>query len=327
LLDRGPAPVPSRTVVQRVRRRLRAAVLRALRPYSVYQYEVNVALVRSLEFQRDQIAHLESFVQDLIASADALRRRIAEVESYGAREPALVRELRAVPYMAGDPFEVFSSPVGEVTGFRSSLAQGECGSPYACFEEVFRGPAERVTELQRPYVALVADHQPVLDVGCGRGELLVLLAAEGIEARGLDTDAGMIARCRAQGLDVTQAEATEYLDGVDDGSLGTLFCAQVIEHLDADALWRLLELARRKLKPTGLFIAETVNPHSVAALKTFWVDRTHRAPVFPEVALTMCGCAGFASAYVFAPGHTSFEKARFEATAYAVVATQGDPRA
>ena len=36
----------------------------------------------------------------------------------------------------------------------------------------------------------------------------------------------------------------------------------------------LLEIARTKLRPNGVFIAETVNPHSPRALKAFWIDPT-----------------------------------------------------
>jgi hypothetical protein len=76
----------------------------------------------------------------------------------------------------------------------------------------------------------------------------------------------------------------------------------------------------RALRPGGVWIAETVNPHRVASLKNFWVDLTHQHPIFPEVALALCGIAGFSSAYVFAPGFEDFERARFQAPSYAVVA-------
>ncbi len=198
-------------------------------------------------------------------------------------------------------------------------------SPYAGFEDVFRGPSERVTELQRPYLALVAEHAPVLDIGCGRGEFLRLLADAGIASAGVDSDPGMVARCRAAGLPAVHGDAIDYLARQEDGTLGTVFCAQVIEHLPVAALQRLLELARRKLRADGLFIAETVNPHSLAALKTFWVDLTHQHPIFPEVALAFCGLAGFGAAYVFAPGFDDFAAARFTANSYAVVARPSAP--
>ena len=326
LFRRGPAGVSVRGLKQRLRRRLGAVLLRALMPYLTYERELDRAIVARVENveaelfglrgrQSERIERLEALVEDLVATAESLRRRIADDEQ------GLRAELQAVPYIADSPFEQFESLVGDVTGYRSLKSAAGATSPYAGFEDLFRGPAERVTELQRPYLGLVAEHQPVLDVGCGRGEFLALLAAEGIVARGVDSDPGMIERCRAQGLPVALADAVEYLEGIDDARLGTVFCAQVIEHLTADQLRQLLQLARRKLEPGGLFIAETINPHSIPALKTFWVDLTHRHPVFPEVALALCALVGFSPAYVFAPGYPSFEAARFEATSYAVIAT------
>ena len=52
---------------------------------------------------------------------------------------------------------------------------------------------------------------------------------------------------------------------------------------------RFFALAEAKLAPGGVFIAETVNPHSIAASKAFWVDPTHRNPIFPEVAAALAG--------------------------------------
>jgi hypothetical protein len=131
----------------------------------------------------------------------------------------------------------------------------------------------------------------------------------------------MVQRCAQLGLEATRRDANEYLREVEEGTLGTVFSAQVIEHLPLDELRRLVELAAGRLRSGGLFIAETVNPHRIASLKTFWVDLTHRHPIFPEVALTMCASAGFESAYVFAPTFESFERARWDAPSYAVVAS------
>jgi SAM-dependent methyltransferase len=312
LLAQGPPPPPpAATLTQRLRVRLRTALLRALRPHTAYQHVLDEAIIRTLAYQNDQIERMELFILDLMAGEDVLQSRTNGLQSGG---------LQARPYLAGEPFGPLQAPVGEVSGYTVSPIRAGRETGYAGFEDLFRGPAERVTDLQRPYLPLVADHQPVLDLGCGRGEFLALLAQEGITATGVDGDPGMVERCRSQGLPVVLSDGLDHLAGLEDGSLGTVFCAQVIEHLDLDGLYRLLELSLRKLAPGGLLIAETVNPHSLAAMKTFWVDVTHRHPIFPETALALCAAAGFAPAYVFAPGHTSFEEARFASTSYAVVA-------
>ncbi len=277
----------------------------------------------------EQIERLEDLARELILTAESLRRGSADVDvamksaaRSARREIELIEtELNALPYVADSPFERMDSPVGEVVGYRSAASLRGGDSGYVDFEELFRGPAARVAESQRPYLALVREHGPVLDIGCGRGEFLALLAGEGIAAHGVDADAGMIERCRALGVEATLADANEYLEGVEDASLGTVFSAQLIEHLPYAELQRMFELSRRKLRAGGLFVAETVNPHRVSSLKTFWVDLTHRHPIFPEVALALSAIAGFEPAYVFAPTFDSFERARFQAPAYALVAT------
>jgi SAM-dependent methyltransferase len=321
LLDRGPFPIQADTVPAKAKAKARSLLLRALRPYSYYQHEVDTVVLSCLaayEHDSHRIEMLESLVEDLILALESLRRRTSAFDVIGP-------ELRAVPYMADSPFERFLAPVGEVTGYRALSEALSRSSPYTAFEDLFRGPPERVTELQRPYLGLVAGREPVLDVGCGRGEFLALLASEGVRASGVDSDPGMVERCRERGLSAELADANEHLEGLEDQTVGTVFCAQVIEHLPAPQLRRLLDLSVRKLKPGGAFIAETVNPHSIPALKTFWVDLTHQHPIFPEVALALCAIAGFQSAYVFAPGYEGYEHAKFESTSYAVVASSPAP--
>jgi SAM-dependent methyltransferase len=346
LFQRGPASVPA-SKGRRLRSVLRTGLLRVIRPYTYYQRELDAAVIAALQRQEGELEHirvrhseqierLEQLIRELILTAESLRRGTSDavvgaargtasarraIESVDVALKAVTDELRALPYVADAPFTSFEAPVGRVVGFRRPDRVRGDGSDYVAFEELFRGPPERVAESQRPYLDLIRGHGPVLDVGCGRGEFLALLAGEGIAASGVDSDAGMVERCRALGVQATLADANEHLESLTDGALGTIFSAQVVEHLPYEELRRMLELARRKLRPGGLLIAETVNPHRIASLKTFWVDLSHQHPIFPEVALAICGIAGFESAYVFAPTFESFERARFDSPAYAVVGT------
>jgi SAM-dependent methyltransferase len=193
---------------------------------------------------------------------------------------------------------------------------------YRAFEDIFRGSRERVAGLVAPYVELLADHGPVLDVGCGRGELLEALKDAGITATGVDIDEGMAAEGRALGLAIEVGDAIEYLRSQPDGALGAIVSIQVIEHLPLEALRELFALSRTKLREGGLFVAETVNPHALHALKTFWVDLTHRHPIFPEVTLALAGAAGFSEAFFWHPGGVGdIAVDRFVQSSYALVAT------
>src|SRR5262245_39645266 len=164
---------------------------------------------------------------------------------------------------------------------------------YFAFEARMRGSTADVRERQRPYVDDFRNDAPVLDVGCGRGELLGLLRREGIEARGIDADADMVAYAKGEGLDVEQADALVHLESLPDGSLGGIFAGQVVEHLPPGVLFRFLELAAGKLRPGGLLIAETINPLSPLALRSYFADLTHAQPLVPETLRLLAAQAGF----------------------------------
>lgn len=261
--------------------------------------------------ERLEAEQLPQVADDLIDAVEQLRQRVADAA--GVAEAA-----RVVPYASGGVLETFREPgAGLVLGFRG--AGGEAA--YREFEDVFRGPEERVAERQRVYLDLLAAHAPVLDVGCGRGEMLDLLREAGVAARGVDLDDGMVERVRQKGHEVELADAGSYLEGVEPESLGAVFSAQFVEHLPYAELRRFLSLARRALRPGGVMVAETINPHAPQALKVFWVDPTHQHPLFPETLLLLCRVAGFGSGYAFHPlGSGHVEEDRHREGEYAVVA-------
>jgi SAM-dependent methyltransferase len=165
---------------------------------------------------------------------------------------------------------------------------------YFAFESRMRGSVEVIRERQRPYVDDFRDQAPVLDIGCGRGELLGLLREAGVGARGIDADADMVAFARGEGLEVEQADLVEHLEQLDDRSLGGIFMGQVVEHLPAATLVRALGLAAKKLRPGGLLVAETINPLSPLALRSYFADLTHAQPLVPETLELLARQAGFA---------------------------------
>jgi len=289
-------------------RTARAVLRRLLWPYVAGQHELQTMVVEAITHLHREVERSESALAELRrAEVGPLQNQVERLETELTAEAGF-GTVRSTDE-AGRPVIGFSD---------SSLAEGNV---YRGFEDTFRGGEDLIRERQRPYLDLLGERSPVLDVGCGRGEFLELLAEAGIEARGIDTDSGMVERCREKGLVVEQADAISYLETQPDSSLGVIFSAQVIEHLPYEGLMRYFQLAERKLARGGLFIAETVNPHSVQAFKAFWVDLTHRSPIFPEVAVTLARLHGFESAYVFFPlGTGELESDRRTQGDYAVVA-------
>jgi SAM-dependent methyltransferase len=170
---------------------------------------------------------------------------------------------------------------------------------YVGFEDQFRGSREVIRERFESYVPLFESRAPVLDVGCGRGEFLDLLESHHIDARGIDLNHEMAEACRARGLDVSEADAVGYLSGIEDGSLGGIFSAQVVEHLEPAYLLRFLELSFYKLRPGGRLVLETLNPACwVAFFDSYIRDITHVWPLHPDTLKYLVVASGFSSASV-----------------------------
>lgn len=308
---------------------LRDQVLRVMRPFTVHQRDVDSVILEAIIALREasKRSHAEATDAKLQLSTQSvelsnLRASISTIEPIAQVAERLISETRALPYMNGPPFEVFAAGAqGQVYGYRTEPGAIDREQAYRAFEDIFRGPESLISQRQRVYLDLVADRVPVLDAGCGRGEFLDILREAGVKALGVDVDAGMVEHCQSKGHAVEQADVIAYLERTDEDSLGAIFCAQVIEHMPASELERFLRLAHSRLSAGAPLIAETVNPHSVKALKTFWVDLSHQHPVFPEVALQLVRAAGFGSAYIFHPhGMGDVNRDRFEQGEYAVVA-------
>jgi O-antigen chain-terminating methyltransferase len=280
---------------------------RVTRPY------INLILARQVEFNsallhllnafvlpvRDGLATLTRRHEDLsldlqerltVEHGERLRKEREVAERLGtlaAQVDALKREVERSrrPAPAGD-----LAPAPTVPAGLGALP----ASAYVQFEDRHRGTREEIRDRQRGYLELFRDAAPVLDVGAGRGEFLELCREAGIEARGIDLDAAMVARCREAGLAAEQGDALAYLAALPDGSLGGIFSAQVIEHIPPEALVALVRLAYRKLRPGGVLLCETPNPACLTVFSgAFYVDLSHVKPIHPEAARFVLEAAGF----------------------------------
>ncbi len=162
------------------------------------------------------------------------------------------------------------------------------------FAERFRGSEDAIRQRQQIYTARFRGSAGVLDLGCGRGEMLQVFRDAGIVARGIDLHEESIAVCRSKGLDAERADAFAYLSALPDATLGGLVCCQVVEHLPPERLPELIRLAHAKLRAGALIAIETPNPECLAIFAThFYIDPTHRHPIPPALASFYLEEAGF----------------------------------
>ena len=170
---------------------------------------------------------------------------------------------------------------------------------YALFEERFRGSPAEIARGQRFYLELLRNLPgPVLDVGCGRGEFLELLKAEGIASSGVESNPVSVEAARGRGLSVEGADALQLLGARPAGKLGAVVAFQVVEHWAPEGIFRFLQLARRALAPGGVLVAETINVDSLSAMKAFYLDPTHVRPVPPDALRFLAEAAGFTDARI-----------------------------
>ena len=229
----------------------------------------------------------QDYLRELKRSTDEIQARFwSDFEKIEARQQQLIEtELRMIRRRAGQqPLLPIAQPTAAaqlpVANVAPTPPAGIPAFDYARFEERFRGNEQYVESTQEIYLAHFAGHGPVLDLGCGRGEFLALLSANGVECRGVDADSDAIAACRERGLEVEQGDLFEFLERQPNSSLGGVFSAHVVEHLPTSRLPGLIALISEKLVPGGVLAIETPNPNCLAIFAgDFFLDPTHVRPV------------------------------------------------
>jgi SAM-dependent methyltransferase len=221
------------------------------------------------------------------ADVRSLAERVAEVESRFAHlqlETRLARLERARR----------TAPAPAATGADAPATPDAAPSfDYERFEDRFR-PETSVRERQQAYVELMRGHKRVVDLGCGRGELIELLQAEGIPAYGVEIDPDFVALLEEKGVEVVVQDAVAHLEGLEAGAVDGVVGSHLVEHLPPAAVARLVALAADKLAGSGVLILETPNPESLlAGSVNFHRDLTHVRPIHPDTLAFLAESAGF----------------------------------
>lgn len=261
------------------------------------QAEAHAASI-NLELLKGEVRSVIQTLEDLgmaIAPAAGLAGAGERLSELRERVNGLDRRLRTLQAQATTPAPAAPAPAPPAAAGSVPAAPSSALFDYVGFERRFRGDPEAVAAaLAERYLDLLVANPPVVDIGCGRAELVEMLAKRGVEAIGVDTDPSMVAEARDRGLDVRQVDGNSFLRSREPGSLGAIIATHLVEHLEFADLVELLELAATRLRPGGVLIAETPNPTSLVVLgNSFILDPTHLRPLHPSLLTFLCEGAGF----------------------------------
>jgi SAM-dependent methyltransferase len=138
---------------------------------------------------------------------------------------------------------------------------------------------------------------PVIDLGCGCGELLYMLERRGYtRTRGADLCAEELAEARKfiRG-DVSCSDAVGYLKTQPDSSAGFITALNLVEHLPKDVLPTFFCEVRRVLQPGGAFLVMVPNAVSPFGASTRYWDITHQIAFTPSSLRQLAALAGMGS--------------------------------
>lgn len=142
------------------------------------------------------------------------------------------------------------------------------------------------------------DAGPVIDIGCGQGELVRLLLADNFAARGVDVSPEQVYLAHAAGLH--QVRHGDYRDLLSKyvGQLGGVTATDVLEHLTKDEVLDTFDCVARALAPGGVFVARVPNSVSPLGGHIRYGDFTHESSFTARSVSQLAAAAGFSSVTV-----------------------------
>lgn len=135
----------------------------------------------------------------------------------------------------------------------------------------------------------------VLDIGCGQGELVRLLLADGYNASGVDVSPEQVALAHKAG--VTAVVLGDFIHALDARrrELDAVVATDLLEHLTKDEVLRVFDAVRGALRSGGVFIARTPNAISPFSGRLQYGDFTHESVFTPRSVVQIASATGYGS--------------------------------
>lgn len=142
------------------------------------------------------------------------------------------------------------------------------------------------------------DAGPVVDIGCGQGELVRLLLADGYDAEGIDVSPEQVAVAHAAGVERVRAGDYRGILQASAGRLAAVTATDLLEHLTKDEVLETLDRVAGALAPGGVFVARVPNAVSPFAGHIQYGDFTHESSYTERSVRQLAAAASFESVTV-----------------------------
>lgn len=117
--------------------------------------------------------------------------------------------------------------------------------------EPYLGFHDEVKELHQVFVQIVEEIKPktLLDLGCGQGELMLLMPQD-IKVKGIDLSEAQVEACKAKGLDASCTNLFDLSEKFD--TITATF--DVLNYIQKDEITPFIQKAYESLEKSGYFI-------------------------------------------------------------------------
>jgi SAM-dependent methyltransferase len=139
---------------------------------------------------------------------------------------------------------------------------------------------------------------PVIDIGCGSGQLVRCLLADGYDAFGIDISPEQVALAQADGLrQVRQGDHRQLLREYAD-QVAAVTATDLLEHLTKPEVLATFDTVAAALAPGGRFVARVPNAVSPFGGYTRYGDFTHETWYTAPSVRQLAAAAGFSAVEV-----------------------------
>ncbi len=137
---------------------------------------------------------------------------------------------------------------------------------------------------------------PVVDLGCGRGELVRLLQAEGFDAEGIDISPEQVALAHAAGVTRVREGDFRTVLAAHPAHYAAITATDLLEHLTKPEVLRTFDDVAAALAPGGVFVGRVPNAVSPLGGHIQAGDFTHQTSFTARSIRQLAAAAGFESA-------------------------------